>query len=456
MKAKTKTPATKEEARPALVPKLRFSEFRGKKGWEKKLVGPYLEDCSGRVPPDTALPVYSSTREGLKRQDAYFDGQVLQNKNEYGVVPPGCLVYRHMSDDGLFKFNINETGGDIAVSKEYPVFTTNGLNPVFLLAKLNEGIDFKHFALSQKAGGTRTRLYFSRLCEWRTLLPSTTEQQKIAECLSSVDELMAAQARKVDALKTHKKGLMQGLFPQETGSENLEVRSEKKSQHSSFSLPNSNFSPRLPRLRFPEFQNAGEWDSKPFEQFVTKSFYGTSSSTSPAGRYPVLRMGNMVDGGLDFTNLVYLDLDADSFESFRLEDGDILLNRTNSPALVGKISLFRLKSECMTASYIVTYRLNKKRIDPSFCNSMLNTPLYQARIRSFAKPSVSQANINPTTFKKDLIVSVPSLPEQQRIAACLSSLDALITAETQKHEALKTHKKGLMQQLFPSPEEVEL
>ena len=109
----------------------------------------------------------------------------------------------------------------------------------------------------------------------------------------------------------------------------------------------------------------------------------------------------------------------------------------------------------MTASYIVTYRLNKGRIDPSFCNSMLNTPLYQARIRSFAKPGVGQANINPTTLKKDLIVSVPSLPEQQRIAACMSSLDALITAETQKHAALQRHKRGLMQQLFPSPTEAE-
>lgn len=213
MSSKNKITVTKKEAKPALVPKLQFPEFREAKGWEYKLIGPYLEDCSGKVPPDTELPVYSSTREGLKRQDAYFDGRVLQNKNEYGMVPPGCFVYRHMSDDGLFKFNINETGGEIAVSKEYPVFSTKGLNPVFLLAKLNDGLDFRHFALSQKAGGTRTRLYFSRLCEWRTLLPSSAEQRKIAECLSSVDEVIAAQARKLDALKTHKKGLMQQLFP---------------------------------------------------------------------------------------------------------------------------------------------------------------------------------------------------------------------------------------------------
>jgi type I restriction enzyme S subunit len=86
---------------------------------------------------------------------------------------------------------------------------------------------------------------------------------------------------------------------------------------------------------------------------------------------------------------------------------------------------------------------------------MLNTQMYQARIKKLAKPSVSQANINPTTFKKELIVSVPALTEQQRIADCLTSLDDLIAAQTQKLDALKTHKKGLMQQLFPSPEAVE-
>ena len=148
-------------------------------------------------------------------------------------------------------------------------------------------------------------------------------------------------------------------------------------------------------------------------------------------------------------------MDSDTFESFRLKDGDILLNRTNSPALVGKVSIFRLKSECIAASYIVTYRLDKQRIDPLFCNLMLNTPMYQAKIKALSKPSISQANINPTTFRKELNVSSPALPEQQRIAACLTSLDDLITTQTQKLEILKTHKKGLMQQLFPSPDAVE-
>jgi len=67
-----------------------------------------------------------------------------------------------------------------------------------------------------------------------------------------------------------------------------------------------------------------------------------------------------------------------------------------------------------------------------------------------AQPAISISNL------KEFELPIPNdLDEQQRIASCLSSLDALITAETQQLEALKTHKKGLMQQLFPSPQAVE-
>jgi len=153
----------------------------------------------------------------------------------------------------------------------------------------------------------------------------------------------------------------------------------------------------------------------------------------------------MVDGGLDFSNIVYIDLDPDSFAKIRLIRGDILLNRTNSLDLVGKISMFDRDIECITTSYIVTYRLDKKQIVPTFCNLMLNTQQYQAKIKALAHPSVSPANINPTTFRNELVVSIPKIAEQQRIAACLIALDTQIAAQAGKIETLKQHKRGLMQ-----------
>ena len=428
MRNNMKITAKQEQATPVLVPKLRFPEFRGA-ALRSVLLGDVTEECRARNGhKHLVTSVMGVTKaDGIVPMEARL---IAADIARYKLVQHDWFAYNPM------RLNIGSIArwrgqNEILVSPDYVVFkcltdSESSIAPGFL-DHFRQTKTWEEFVTEGGDGSVRVRIYYKDIARVALVLPPFPEQQKIADCLSSVDELIAAQARKMDALKAHKKGLMQQLFPREGETQ--------------------------PRLRFPEFQNAGEWDFKPFEEFVTKSFYGTSSSTSPTGKYPVLRMGNMVDGGLDFTNMVYLDLDAESFESFRLENGDILLNRTNSPALVGKISLFQLNSECMTASYIVSYRLNKKRIDPSFCNSMLNTPLYQSRIRSFAKPSVSQVNINPTTFKKDLMVSVPSLPEQQRIAECLTSIDDLIAVQTQKLEALRTHKKGLLLQIFPSPEE---
>ena len=409
MRSKMTITAKGKQARPALVPKMRFPELRDAEGWENKLIGPYLEDCSGRVPPDTELPVYSSTREGLKRQDAYFDGRVLQNKNEYGVVPPGCLVYRHMSDDGLFKFNIYETGGDIAISKEYPVFSSKGLNPVFLLAKLNDGLDFKHFALSQKSGGTRTRLYFNRLCEWRTLLPSPAEQQKIAECLNTVDELIAAQARKVAALKTHKKGLMQQLFPREGETQ--------------------------PRLRFSEFHIAGDWEPKTLVdacRMQAGKFVQAADikELNAVGMYPCYG-GNGLRG---FT------------ETYSHDGVYPLIGRQG--ALCGNV---KLASERFYATEHAVVATPKQGVEVIWLYYLLNLLNLNRFAIGQAQPGLS------VDVLEKVPVKIPSdKREQQSIASCLSSLDNLITAENQKHEALKAHKKGLMQQLFPSLDEVQL
>jgi type I restriction enzyme S subunit len=93
-------------------------------------------------------------------------------------------------------------------------------------------------------------------------------------------------------------------------------------------------------------------------------------------------------------------------------------------------------------------------LDPTYLANFLTTNQYWKWVQATSARS-RQPGINSTEYSSLTIPFPPTVPEQKRIATCLSSLDALITAETQKHEALKTHKRGLMQQLFPSPEEVE-
>lgn len=414
------------------VPKLRFPEFREAGAWERKPLAPHLVDCSGRVPPDTNLPIYSSTREGLRPQDTYFGGRVLQNKNEYGIVPPNCLVYRHMSDDGLFKFNINQTGGNIAVSKEYPVFKTRDLNPLFLIAKLNEGLDFKRFAQAQKAGGTRTRLYFSKLCELQSLLPSLAEQQKIADCLTSLDELIALEGQKLDALKTHKQGLMQQLFPAEGET--------------------------LPKLRFPEFRDAGAWEIVPLGSLLMRNpEYGLNA---PAVSYShdlptYLRITDISEDGC-FLSESKVSVDITPTDENYLESGDIVLARTG--ASVGKSYRYRVEDgRLVFAGFLIRIRPKQKRANATFLANFFTTQQYWSWVGVISARS-GQPGINGTEYSS-LPVPVPSnedngLSEQQKIADCLSSLDDLITAQIQKLAVLRTHKKGLMQQLFPVLDEV--
>jgi type I restriction enzyme S subunit len=431
-----KSHAMKEAAKHTRTPKVRFPEFRDAEGWKETELLKIARPVSERATNGDGDKVLSLSGEhGIVLQSDYFGKKVAgDNAERYIKIARNDFVYNDRTTKqsiyGTIKRLSKYEGG--IVSPIYKCFRFNSEeNPVFWDWYFESGVHESELGglVNEGARAGRFNISIDTFLSTNVWHASIPEQQKIAECLTSLDELIAAHGQKLGALKDHKNGLMQQLFPRAG-----ETR---------------------PRLRFPEFRDAPEWAPHKFGNFVVQSFYGTSEPTSDKGQYPVLRMGNMVDGGLDFTNLVYIDLDREKFDAIRLKKGDILLNRTNSRELVGKISLFEMESECITASYIVAFRLNTNEVHPSFCNLMLNTQLYQAKIKLLATPSISQANINPTTFRNSLDILIPTKSEQQRIAKCISSLGEMIFAQTQKVEVLKSHKKGLMQQLFPSAEEVE-
>ena len=345
-----------------------------------------------------------------------------------------------MSDDGIFKFNINETGNDIAVSKEYPVFSTKDLVPAFLLAKLNDGVEFRNFALSQKAGGTRTRLYFSKLCEWRTLLPSFAEQQKIADCLDSIDELVDSQARKVDALKIYKKWLMQQLFPRE--GENL------------------------PRLRFPEFKNTREWDLATVGGLVEAGClfppkdgnHGNihpKSSDYVAKGIPFIMASDLNGGLIDIESCHFISkAQADSLQKGFAKEGDVLLSHKGT---VGEVAVVRhIKTPYLMLTPQVTYYRvkNRKKLSNEFLAQLFVSDVFQSNLAELSGGG-TRAYIGITEQAKLRLQLPKDVEEQKRIASCLRSFDTLIAAETKKIEVAKSHKKGLMQQIFPSAEGFE-
>ena len=406
--------SAKDKKKGSLVPRLRFPEFRDE--WTYDNLGDFLEEYSEKVNADTTLPIYSSTRDGLKAQKDYFNGHELINSGEYGVVPVNCFVYRHMSDDNIFIFNINLIGEAIAVSKEYPVFKAKNMSPLFLYYILNYGLDFKRFAAMQKKGGTRTRLYFSTLCSWKTLLP-TKPEQRIADCLSSLDERIAAETNKLDALKAHKKGLLKQLFPAEGET--------------------------LPQLRFPEFQDAGAWETTTIGK-VCKSYSGGTPNTNCkyfyGGNIPFIRSAEI---GKNSTEL-FLSESGLRYSSAKIVKKGVILIALYG-ANSGEVAINPIEGAINQAILCLESDQNKVFL---FYNIL---SMQQRIVLKYIQGG--QGNMSAEIIKS-ILLHIPNASEQQRIADCLSSLDELITAQSQKIELLKDHKKGLMQQLFPRIDEV--
>lgn len=196
------------------------------KGYKKTKCGIYPENwtltCMGNCIREYReisnniqdIPVYSSSRNGLLPQSEYYDGkEATQTNIGYKVVPPNYLTYRHMSDDDVFHFNMNQTGGNILVSSEYPVFTVSDIAELgFILPMLNNAPRFKYFCGMQKLGGTRSRLYFKKLCEYQFYIPPLAEQKKIAEILEQCDKIISLKQEQLKEEKQKKQWMVENIL----------------------------------------------------------------------------------------------------------------------------------------------------------------------------------------------------------------------------------------------------
>ena len=244
-------------------------------------------------------------------------------------------------------------------------------------------------------------------------LPSMPEQQKIADCLSSVDELITVQSQKLESLKAHKKGLLQHLFPAEGET--------------------------VPKLRFPEFRD--NWQEAKMSNCVelVSGRHLSPDEYSETGKIPYFT------GPSDFTNSSS-DIEKWTKESSNYASvNDVLITVKGSG--VGELWYLTLPCVAMGRQLMA--------VRAKSCSSQFIYQFLATKKNRFE--ALGSGNLIPGLSREDILqmhLSIPSPKEQQKIANCLSSIDKLITVQTQKINMLKTHKKGLMQQLFPSPEGV--
>lgn len=397
----------KQEAKTA-VPRLRFPEFRNELPWEASQLG----DVCELYQPET-IPSSSFTAGGMHL--VYGAGGVIGRldrfNHEYAEVIIGC----------------RGVCGNVSLTEPKSWITGNAMVIRSRFGKLSKSFLFHLLDAADLSsvisGSAQPQITRQGLRRFSINTPASAEQQKIADCLTSLDEVIAAQGRKVEALKAHKRGLMQQLFPREG-----ETR---------------------PRLRFPEFRDAPEWEHHRLGDIasISKGKGISKADIAIDGRTPCIRYGELytvygevIDRPLSRTNVPTVELVLS-------QAGDVLVPASGETKEDIATSAVVLESGVALGGDLNIIRLDA---DGRFFSYYLNG----AKRRALAKVAQGDTVVHlyPRQLEQ-LDVAIPvDKAEQQRIADCLASLDTRIAAEIRQLTALKTHKQGLMQQLFPAPE----
>jgi len=253
---------------------------------------------------------------------------------------------------------------------------------------------FDH-ALDTSSGSLSPRTRWSQLKDFSFPLPSEPDQHRIANTLWATEQ----------AVKGYRRSL----------SDFMSLKSRVLSRLTSIGLDDC----EVQKTRLGSI--ASSWTVESVSEVTDVCQYGLSIPLHEQGQYPILRMMNYEDGEIIANDLKYVDLDDETFQEFRVEQNDILFNRTNSADLVGKVGIFRLAGDFVFASYLVRLRANPSKILPEYLNAYLNSDVGQRRLLAYATPGVSQTNISAGNLKK-VLVPVPPLEEQQRIVRVLDGL----------------------------------
>lgn len=413
-----------KKERMALVPKLRFPEFKSNGAVISKNGNLIFEPISNKN-RNSGLPVLAITQE---------HGAIPRNEIDYTV---------SVTDKGLESYKVVEKGDFIISLRsfqggiEYSMF--HGIcSPAYIILRKKVDIVDEYYKyyfktnrfiqdLNKDLEGIRDgkMVSYSQFSSILLPKPDKNEQQKIADCLSSLDDLISAENEKLIALKGHKKGLMQKLFPADGET--------------------------VPEWRFPEFRDCGEWQETSFKQVFAKLQYGLNAAAKPYdGKNRYIRITDIDETSRKYLSKKAVSPDCELDDTYLVRDGDILFTRTG--ASTGKTYIYTSGDGILYfAGFLIRGNVNEKYY-PQFIFAQTLSTNYEKWVAVTSIRS-GQPGINANEYESFKFFC-PSLPEQHKIADCLTSLDDLVTAQSEKIEVLKQHKKALIQGLFPSAQEV--
>ncbi len=410
------------------MPTLRFPEFRNTEGWKENILGSICQywngasheaaviengefflislnslDIEGNLKTDMKRVSYSDN--SLQKDDLVMVLSDVAHGNFLGltdIIPNSCFV-------------LNQRMAGLRLKK------SSFANVYFLRIFINKN---QHYFKKNGQGSSQLNLSKSSVTDFPILLPNLPEQQKIAACLTSLDALITAQSEKVAHLKVHKKGLMQQLFPADGET--------------------------VPQLRFAEFRDTEGWAETTLGKVSTflKGKGIAKTDVVSNGTLPCIRYGELY---------TFYNETIDSIKSYtNISPNELVLSHANDVIIPasGETKEDIATASCVTKSGIALggdLNIIRTKMNGIFLSYYLNN----AKKRDIAQlaQGISVVHLYPSQLQ-NLKINVPEPAEQQKIAVCLTSIDDLISAESDKLGVLKGHKKGLMQQLFPNTEEV--
>ncbi len=409
-----------------IVPELRFPEFLGDGQWEKKNLEEKMELSSGyafkskEISEDSSgIPLLRGINitEGYIRHnpkiDRYFLGNI-QGLQKHLIKINDLVIGMDGSKVGKNSALVTESDtGSLLIQRVARLRAKNNSTIQFIFQHINSSIFHKYVDKVNTSSGI-PHISSKQIKEFQIGFPPTDkEQQKIANCLSSLDNLITAETEKLAHLKDHKKGLLQQLFPAN--------------------------GKRVPQFRFPEFVGDGDWEETTLEKVADyENGKAHEKEISATGKYKVV---NSKFISTDGTVVKYTDS-----ANLEAKIGDILMVLSDIPNGKAIAKCFYVDKDDI---YTVNQRICKitpTDIDNKFLFYIQNRNSYFLAFDD---------GVKQTNLRKDTVLSFPFLKpkkpkEQQKIADTLSSADELIQSQTEKIAALKEHKKSLMQQLFPN------
>ena len=406
--------------------------------WPVDRVKDHASKIGSGVTPTGGAAAYLDTGVPLLRsQNVHFDGLRLDD-----VAYIGEDTHDEMGGSKLRPRDVllNITGASIGRCAYVPEdFGEGNVNQHVCIirpaAKLNQ--KFLTYCLSAPwgqdqvfagfTGASRQGLGQRDLGEIQVPLPPLPEQQRIATYLdascAAIDAAVAAKRSQLDTLDALRKSIIQRAVT-------FGIEANPKLRQ-----VNSDWIREVP----------SHWDVCRVKRVVARMDYGIGVSTGDEGRYPVLKMGNVQDGEIQFAKLDFID-EVD--DNLILERGDLLYNRTNSPDQVGKAAIFRKsRADAITfASYLVRLRVNH-RVNAWYLNYVLNSSGFLAFARRLAVPSVQQSNLNSTRYAQ-MFIPLPPIEEQKAILSFLNektaAVDTVVATIQTQIETLTAYRKSLI------------